>query len=187
VRRAEVVHGWRERWRSVDSAAVRSIAADLISGRPVTATVFDTVAGRVDLRGLPLTEVVTDRRAGPRRARVGDPNPDHEASPESGPCWTGLDLSGADLTELGWTGLTVRDCILDDANLEGLRCWGVTVTDTSMRTAKLFHGQLGAPAEFWPHRSRWQRVDFTRADLRGATADAIFEAVKFDHAPVRYY
>jgi uncharacterized protein YjbI with pentapeptide repeats len=93
-----------------------------------------------------------------------------------------LDLTGADLSEMGWMGLTVSDCVLDDANLEGLRCWGVTVTATSIRRGTLFHGQLGGPARFWPQRTRWQHVDLSQADLRGATADVRFEGISFRNA-----
>jgi hypothetical protein len=86
---------------------------------------------------------------------------------------------------MGWMGLTVSDCVLDDANMEGLRCWGVTVAATSIQRGKLFHGQLGAQSQFWPRRSSWQQVDLSGADLRGATADVSFEGINFHNAKFR--
>jgi pentapeptide repeat protein len=180
--RAEVLRGWRERWWGLDPGVVGAIGSDLLAGRPVTADVFGEIAGRVDLRGFPLTQVITGRQNGPRRVVVGDEDRARDVRRDARPSWTGLDLSGADLTEMGWMALTVSDCVLDDANMEGLRCWGVKVTATSIRRGKLFHGQLGAPARFWPHRSSWQQVDLSQADLRGAVADVRFEGVSFRNA-----
>ena len=174
--RADDIRGWRERWWSEDRSVLRQVESELIAGRQSVASVFDEVDGRTDLRGLPVTKDLLSRvsigdRVRPGSSRRGD-----------GPSWIGLDLTGADLYGMNWTELTIRDCVLDDANVEHLRCWGVAVSDTSMRRAKLYRGQLGAPAESWPNRSRWQRVDLAQADLRMATADVQFEAINFGGA-----
>jgi uncharacterized protein YjbI with pentapeptide repeats len=142
----------------------------------VTARVFGDIDGRIDLRGLPLTRLATTRlTAGEQGAGPAEVD---------GPAWVGLDLTGADLYELNWVGLTVRDCVMDDADIEHLRCWAVTVTDTSMVRAKLYYGQLGT-SEYGHRRSRWERVDLRRADLRATTADVEFHSVDLRHAKFR--
>ena len=168
--RAEDIRGWRDRWFGVRPADVESIRADLLAGRPVTTNVFGEAGGRIDLRGLPLTRLKVQRTT---------------AGGEGQGTWEGLDLSGADLYEMNWMRLTVRDCVLDDADIEDLRCWGLTVEDSSLRRARLGSGQLGAAKEFWPTRSRWRRVDLSQADLRGAHADAEFTQVNFRNAKLR--
>ncbi|MFI5908637.1 pentapeptide repeat-containing protein [Dactylosporangium sp. NPDC051541] len=181
ARRADLIRDWRDRWSGVDRTVVRGIADDLLHGRPVATAPFEPVGGRTDLRGFPLTRMATGGSSGPRRGQIGaDDHATAAATPP--PRWSGLDLTGADLSEFGWFDLTVEHCVLDDAELQGLRCWGVTIVDTSLRAANLHHGQLGAPAEFWPRRSTWTRVDLTRADLRGTTAEVTFTAVDFANA-----
>lgn len=129
---------------------------------------FGTVEGRADLRGLTL------RAPGDRgRMSIGDAGPSR---------WTALALSGAALTELNWSDHVVSDCVFDDADLTGLRCWGAVVERCSLRRAALYTAQLGAQA---PGRSqsRWQDVDLSSADLRRSTASrAILQRARFDGA-----
>jgi uncharacterized protein YjbI with pentapeptide repeats len=101
-----------------------------------------------------------------------------------GPEWVGLDLSGADMPEMRWRQLTLRDVVLDDAVLTGLRCWGVRVLGCSMKRANLYSGQLGPSAEWWPIRSHWCDVNLERADLRRCHSSSRFEHVNFSHAKI---
>jgi uncharacterized protein YjbI with pentapeptide repeats len=181
VRRSEESRLLRERWqvRDLHTAVARAREALLRGGRVVSP--FPDVAGRVDVRGLPVSRAVTDWRDRPPRLSAGS-DPSRGPSAARRAAWQGLDLTGAELREMNWTELAVRDCVLDDADLTGLRCWGVDVAGCSMRRAKMFHGQLGAPARFWPRRSQWRDADLRQADLRGATASVLFQDVDFRNA-----
>lgn len=171
MERADVLAGLRGRWDEpcLDAARQEIVAALLAGSTPVDSP-FGLVAGRLDLRGLP----VTATRA-PHVARV-------DVEPAEGAAWSGLDLTGAELSGMNWRGHCVEDCVVDHARVEGLRCWGVDVTGSSFVGADLRSGQLGPlPTEqFGP--SRWVRVDLRRADLRGAQAGAEFSSVDLGNA-----
>jgi len=171
--RSDELRALGDRWDHVGEEDLQSLAAGLQTGR--VESPFGRVHGRVDLRGLPLIGT-----AG--RATIGERAPSRRKVPANGPAWTQLDLSGASLAQMNWFQLILRDCVLDDANLSGLRCWGVKVLDTSMRRSVLFHAQLGAGQQSWPHRSHWHDVDLRQSDLRGAIADARFEQIDFRNA-----
>lgn len=71
---------------------------------------------------------------------------------------------------MSWTDHRVEDCVLDDADLTNLRCWGVHVARSRLRRARLHHAQPGAgPAARFPP-SLWCDLDLTSADLRASTA-----------------
>jgi len=181
VGRSEELRLLRERWRApgLQAAVARAQQALLRGGRVVSP--FADVAGRVDVRGLPVSGAVADwRERAPRLSAGSDPSRGPSAARRA--VWEGLDLTGAELWEMNWAELAVRDCALDDADLTGLRCWGVEVAGCSMRRARLFHGQLGAPAQYWPRRSQWRDVDLRQADLRGATASVLFQDADFRNA-----
>lgn len=171
--RADDLRALRDRWADVPDDVER-LTAGLTAGT-VGDGPFGLVDGRTDLRGLPVTPTV---RGGAPRGRGA------HVQPVAGvdPVWSGLDLTGADLAETSWTRLTVRDCVLDDADLGALRCWGVTVQDASLRRADLRHGQLGAGPASVPDASAWRGVDLRGADLRGAHAYVRFEDVDFRQA-----
>lgn len=142
---------------------VEALRGALIAADGAPESPFGEVDGRVDLRGLPLTP-----KPSKDRVTVGS---------AQGSRWVGLDLSGADLREMNWIRHTVTDCVLDDADLTNLRCWGVAVTQVSLRRAGLHHAQLGARMEDAP-KSHWFQVDLTSADLRASTAShATLESV----------
>jgi uncharacterized protein YjbI with pentapeptide repeats len=179
--RSEELRLLRGRWQVPDlQAAVAGARQALLRGGPVVSP-FPDVAGRVDLRGLPVSGAVADWRDLTPRLSAGS-DPSHGPSAARRAVWEGLDLTGAELWEMNWTQLAARDCVLDDSDLTGLRCWGVDVAGCSMRRAKIFHGQLGAPTQYWPRRSQWRDVDLRQADLRGATASGLFQDADFRNA-----
>ncbi|MQA84710.1 MAG: hypothetical protein GEV03_08835 [Streptosporangiales bacterium] len=185
--RADELRLTRERWQTAaGKAAARQVVRQLLHGESPADGPYGRVRERVDLRGLPLGTIASAPDFMYRRISVGRRR--HLLASITGRKpgrWKTLDLSGADLTLMNWTDLTVEDCVFDDADLEGLRCWGVQVACCSMRRAKLFDGQLGAAEEFWPTRSVWLDVDLSQADLRGATAGTRFERVDFRTAKFR--
>ena len=171
----------RERWQVPDLEAAAARAREALLGGGHVVSPFPDVAGRVDVRGLPVSGAVADWRARPSRPSAGS-DPSRGPSAARRAAWQGLDLTGAELWEMNWTELAVHDCVLDDADLAGLRCWGVDVAGCSLRRASLLHGQLGSPAQYWPRRSQWQDVDLRQADLRGAHASVLFQGADFRNA-----
>ena len=170
MRRIEVLRGWRERWNLPEMRPVaRKLATELLSGGVRTASPFGMVDGRVDLRGLQLD--LLNATSDPMYQRV---------SVHTGH-WDALDLSGAGLSGLNWTGLRVTDCVLGDAQLDDLRCWGIEVADCVAHRASLRHAQIGALAEGHP-RSSWRRVDLQGADLRQAHGNVVLEDVDLSRA-----
>ena len=116
VSRFEELRLLRERWQvpGLQAAAARAREA-LLRGRRVVSP-FADVAGRVDVRGLPISGAVADRRdRAPRRSVGSDPSGGPSAARWA--VWEGLDLTGAELWEMSWTELAVHDCVLDDADL----------------------------------------------------------------------
>lgn len=91
--------------------------------------------------------------------------------------WIGLDLTGAGLSGMSWTNLHVSDCVLVDAQLDQLRCWGVSVVDCLAQRASLHSAQIGAPADSGFPQSSWRRVDLRGADLRHLHGTVVLEDV----------
>lgn len=170
MRRLEVLRGWRERWNLPDAKPLaRRLAAELLAGDVRSASPFGLNDGRVDLRGLQvdLMTAITD----PMYQRIG----------VSGGRWDALDLTGAGLSGMNWKGLRVTDCVLVDAQLDNLRCWGIEVADCVARRASLRYAQIGAPAEGYG-RSAWRRVDLQGADLRQLHGNVVLEDVDLSRA-----
>jgi uncharacterized protein YjbI with pentapeptide repeats len=171
----------RERWRASDVRDdVARLRTALLRGERAVSP-FAEVGGRVDLRGLPVCGMVAGWRDRSPRLQAGS-DPSRGLAASRPVAWEGLDLTGAELWEMSWTELAVRDCVLDDADLSGLRCWGVDVARCSMRRVKLFHAQMGAPDKYWPRRSQWRDVDLRQSDLRGAIATVVFQDIDFRNA-----
>lgn len=170
MRRVEVLRGWRERWAQPDERSLaRQLAAELLAGRVRTASPFGEVDGRVDLRGLQVDLLSATSDPMYERRNVGPGQ------------WAGLDLSGAGLSGLNWRGLRVTDCVLDDAQLDMLRCWGIEVADCVAHRASLRSAQIGAPAPGLP-RSVWRRVYLQGADLRQLHGNVVLEDVDLSRA-----
>jgi len=152
----------------------------LREGRPLDGLDLGTVEGRWDLRGVVLGSAV------PKSIRVAG----RDASVLSGTVeldgvvLEGLDLAGCDWRNLRLTDVVLRNCVLDGAQLRGLRVWRVDVADCSFVRADLRDASTGGGTPFWRRRpSRWTRVDFAGADLRGsAHGDELFTDCSFDHA-----
>jgi uncharacterized protein YjbI with pentapeptide repeats len=170
MRRVDVLRGWRQRWSDPEVKPVaRQLAGELKAGAVRTASPFGVVEGRVDLRGLQADLLNATRDPMYERTTVGAGQ------------WSALDLSGAGLSGLNWTDLHVSDCVLDDAQLDSLRCWGVHVSDCSAQRASLEYAQIGALAEGFK-RSAWRRVDLRGADLRRSHGNVVLEDVDLRRA-----
>ena len=170
MRRLEALRQWRQRWNPPEvKTAARRLASELLAGRIQIASPFGLVDGRSDLRGLQV-DLLTAAQ-----------DPMYQRVDTRAGRWDALDLSGAGLSGMNWTGLQVTDCVLSDAQLDDLRCWGVEVTDCLAHRASLRNAQIGAPAEGYD-RSSWRRVDLAGADLRGLLADVVLEDVDLSRA-----
>jgi uncharacterized protein YjbI with pentapeptide repeats len=159
MRRLDALRDWRERWKQPEArAAARQIASELQVGRLRTVSPFGRVEGRVDLRGLQVDLLAATHDAMRERvtARGGD--------------WSALDLTGAGLSGMNWFNLQVADCVLDDAQLDDLRCWAVEVSDCSARRASLRSAQIGSTVGGHT-RSRWHRIEMSGADVRYLVGD----------------
>jgi uncharacterized protein YjbI with pentapeptide repeats len=157
VGRSEELRLLRGRWQVTDvkPAVVRAREALLVGGSVVSP--FPKVTGRVDLRGLPFSGSVAHwRDRTPRLAAGSDRSRGRSIAPRA--AWQGRQVCGAG---------------------------GVDVAACSMRRTRLFHGQLGAPAPYWPRRSQWRDVDLRQADLRVATASLLFQDIDFRNAKFR--
>lgn len=170
MRRLDVLRGWRERWNQPGLKPVaRQLAAEMMAGAVRTASPFGLVEGRVDLRGLQVDLLSATR------------DPMYERHTVQGGHWHGLDLTGAGLSGLSWMNLRVSDCVLVDAQLDDLRCWGIEVSDCAAGRASLRYAQIGWPAAGFG-RSAWRRVDLRGADLRQLTGNVLLEDVDLGRA-----
>jgi hypothetical protein len=101
VGRSEELRLLRERWRIPDlQAAVAQTREALLRGGHVVSP-FADVAGRLDLRGLPVNGAVADWRDRKPRMSAGS-DPSRGPSVARPAAWDGLDLTGAELWELSW-------------------------------------------------------------------------------------
>ena len=173
TRRQDELAALSRRWAGVPAETARVVRELLGTGRAQSP--FGLVQHRQDLRGLPVSSAVPARAAAEAAAR----------NTEEQTRWTALDLTGARLQQARWTDQVVSDCVLDDADLSGLRCWGVHVEGSSFVRADLRHGQLGPGADAWPVRSRWERVDLRSADLRGVVTNSVLRQLDLGHAKLR--
>jgi len=172
-RRQDELTALARRWSAIPAETARVVRA--LGGTGRVESPFGLVGHRQDLRGCPVSSPLPARAAAEAAAR----------NTTDRTRWTSLDLSGARLQQSRWTDHLVQDCVLDDADLSGLRCWGVHVQASSFVRADLDHGQLGAGADFWPVRSRWEQVDLRSADLRGVVTDSVLRRVDFGSAKLR--
>lgn len=180
--RLDELKGLERRWKEPGPDVLRSVRAELRSGQGRVASPFGDVAGRSDFRGLRLNP--GDFR---RRSQIGAAASER-AAPRPGTVWSNwesMDFTGGDLGEMSWMQHRAVNCVFDDADLNGLRCWGVTVTDCSFRRSRLYQAQLGPGPEFWGNQSAWIGVDFRQADLRGFHATSLFADADFGNAKFR--
>jgi uncharacterized protein YjbI with pentapeptide repeats len=165
--------------------AVReAVLGRLLSGESLAGLPLQRIDGRFDLRGIfsnrqemggrQVGQVLEVNPAGQRRGFFK-----RRVEPQ---IWQDLDLRFADLPEMRWMNIDVVGCRFDYAHLQGLRCWGVHVTDSCFAGADVRMSQWGPhqPDQF--RRSVWQQVDFSRADIRSTSCELDFVAVNFSHA-----
>lgn len=127
VRRLEVLRSLRDRWLTPEvGTAASQVSQALLRGKVPSECPFPGIRGRMDLRGLPLSIKPSHWRLARARPFIGEGSAVGTAATRA-LLWEGLDLSGAELCEMNWMELTVRDCVFDDAELEGLRCLGLGV------------------------------------------------------------
>jgi uncharacterized protein YjbI with pentapeptide repeats len=165
------------RWQTNDGATLLDEAlARLISGQTLTGLGLDEHEGRIDLRNAPapiprrLARFATERWF---VEQLGELIQFRDVA------IVGIDFSGAMLPHFRFHGTRIEDCRFDSAACLDWRLWASTVVEcdfsrTSLRQSALgnWHAQRG---------NAWQRVDFTRADVRGAVlTSSLFEDCKFD-------
>ncbi|WP_251450877.1 hypothetical protein [Microbacterium sp. Marseille-Q6648] len=172
MRRVDALRYWRERWKQPEArAAARQIASELQVGHLRTVSPFGRVEGRVDLRGLQVDLLAATHNSMLERVTARDGE------------WSALDLTGAGLSGMNWFNLQVADCVLDDAQLDDLRCWGVEVSDCSAHRASLRSAQIGSTVGAY-RRSRWHRIEMPGADVRGLIGDVALTDVDLSRAKV---
>ena len=139
--------------------------ARLGSGEGLGGLGLGKVAGRWDLRGRTMSEPATSPMVVDGYNAVNVKGYDELI----GVALEGIDLSGAIWPHLRLSRVRIRDCVLDDARIPGLRSQAVDVTDSSFRGADMRDaGMSGHVARIRPRYSTWVGVDFTGADLRGS-------------------
>jgi len=133
--------------------------------------------GRFDLRGLWLPDPTVVRRYQTPIANVTEIDPSAVFRRAK---WENLDFSGSKLNGMRMFGCEIHNCRFDDCNLEGLRWWSMTITDTSFRGSNLRRAALGGVQD--GRRNVYRRVDFSEADMREtAYTAAAFERCTFRH------
>lgn len=155
----------RDRWALPHEARIaRDVVKRLSKGGDLRRLGVNTFEGKLDLRGLSLPGPTVTRS---RSMSIGGSRWDVEhlnGVPRiNRAALEAVDLSYAVLAGVMIEGSVFRDCRLDGANLEGAGLWGCDVSETSFATANLRDAVLGGTS---PKTTRYERVDFRRADLR---------------------
>lgn len=141
------------RWHEPGATQLRLDARRWLLGQGPRPDGLESINGRVDLRGLPLSWTATV---------VGSPEPGHSAI-----SWDSLDLRNAQLDHLRFFGVRMQNCLFDGASCLNWALWGVHGTDNSFVRASLKQSGLGTGDWSGP-RTHWLRTDFSRARLNGS-------------------
>ena len=162
-----------ERWFAGDGPALaKEVVARLAGGHGLTDLPLNTVAGRVDLRGLMLP---SPHIVGQRSYTFKLPN-----GLEIDKSWAvldglielkevtleGLNLAYAYLPHLRLIKCHIQDCIFDAANCADWRMWGCSVVDSSFKGSDLTELNVGAHYQGEPNRLSGD--DFSHANLAGS-------------------
>ena len=145
----------------------REVVARLRRGRPLTDLGLGEHEGRIDLRGIPLPQPRVSTRhsaTGLSVAELGDLVELRDLDLHD------LDLSDAQLPSLRLFSCRLENCRLIGASCADWRLWATEIRNSSLSSANLRAASLGA----W-YRGKgnlYERVDFSRADLRSASAPA---------------
>jgi uncharacterized protein YjbI with pentapeptide repeats len=137
----------------------------LLRGRPLDDLQLARHEGRFDLR----------RLGRPRRTRqrfgFGTTElPSGVPLTIQGASWRDLDLSGAVLDELRLFRMKIDNCRFDECRLPGLRVWSSSFADCTFVQANLRDCMLGGVEDTL--RTKYLRVDFSRADMRSTSYEA---------------
>ncbi|MCQ9163586.1 pentapeptide repeat-containing protein [Arthrobacter sp. STN4] len=118
--------------------------------------------GRIDLRGLAAEPPALTGRVGTGETAFGVlAGVEHIRAN-----WERLDLSGAVLPSLRFSGTSITDCIFRKTSCPDMRLWDCTVRDSSFEGADLRGSALGT---WHDHKANcWINVSFDAADLRDA-------------------
>lgn len=95
--------------------------------------------GRVDLRGLSLSEPSILRRYHTKVAAVTE----IETRSVHAAKWHSLDFTGSKLSGLRLLGCEISNCLFDNCELRDLRVWSTTFSDCSFKAADLRMAMLG--------------------------------------------
>ena len=93
--------------------------------------------------------------------------------------WKNIDFTGSKLAGLRLLDCEIENCCFDECQLQDLRMWATSTSDTSFRNADLRKGALGGVEN--GKRNVFLRVDFTCADLR----KTMYTAAAFDQCLFR--
>lgn len=173
--------GYSERWSTPEGQRLAAFAIRRLKrGRPLTRLGLDTVDDLVDLRGLPVRPGQVRERMTVRGVGVEL----RERVVFSGGAWEGLDLTGSSFAHCQLSRIRISGCRFDAADLRAAKLSSCRVEDASFRKARLQGVLFGfrTPVE----RLSFRRVDFTRADMRGAIhGRASFQDCLFDSANLK--
>ena len=94
--------------------------------------------------------------------------------------WEDLDFSGDKLPGIMFMSCEIHNCKFDNCNLQTLRWWCTSISDSSFVGANLRGAALGGVHE--GRRNVYNKVDFSNADMRGtAFQSAEFKNCIFSH------
>ncbi len=161
-----------QRWRTGKGSHLsQAVAATLIQGQSLDNLPLGRHEGRIDLRGLTLTD---PRPVGRITAQLGDRSLSAVQLANvlslRGVSLEDLDLSGAQLESLRFFDSKIANCRFDGANCQDWRLWGVEVVDVSFAGAIMRDAVLGAWYE--GHGDVYRKVNFVGADLRSIVCDS---------------
>ena len=160
------VKALRERWRTPEGRALGIEVGRWLAGkgrRPPRSV--GTFEGKIDLRGFAFPDA---RQVG--EFKVGRTTfKSIEGFPEFNSVrWRGIDFTGAVIRSARFFTSTIDNCRFDQADLFDWRLWATRVSDSSFTKADLQSGAIGTGHYGKAGTNVWTRVNFDRADMRGA-------------------
>lgn len=142
----------------------------LSRGRSLADLALGSKDGRVDLRGLMLTDPSILRQYQTTIAAITEV----ETRKVSAVKWHNLDFTGSKLSTLRFVDCEVINCVFDECELRDLRVWSTTFTDCSFKAANLRGAMLAGVKDH--RRTVYVGIDFSKADLR----QTVYKAGSFE-------